>query len=661
MRFKTRKFRIWIIALGVVLGVYLLYNRIRKTPCNFVIDNDTKTINTTDKPSRGIGMIGDVGIERAEKARFTDLNKDTKKLEREWGFERLLYEIRNEWEIEKPYMNTFRDDLKCYITADKGSVLLEPDMKRPSPKNATFTGNVVIHILPQADSNGKESFVYLDDITFVSEKSMFSTSGPVKFISQDAQLLGRGLELVYNDRTDRLEFLKIVHLESLHLKTSQTALFSRTTQAAAPAKQPDRRPTQTAQLSSGQTDVEPANRSAIYRCVLSKNVVMDCPQQLIFADELIINNIASETESGKADTTGADGAEVSQDIIEKAPTSQSKEVNESSARFGDDIVVTCDGGITVTPMGTPAANSDLAKLSGEPTVTGGRGLENYGDTGGRASFAARRINYCALTDEIILEGDCLCTMSQPESNFQKEYRLSAPKITVNLYSDKDKRPSALAPEIKHLTAEGGLVELSAAKRAHEELLGFVKLKCLKFDYDTGQREMFSATGPGVIAVDNSGIAEPDTPVGRFSLKKPCIAVVRDFETLEFLVETNQIIAENKLQRILIDYFPVIAGQYGQQVSATAARIEAFLHETAGGKTELSTLNATGGVSYDEKDIEFEGGEFFYDDAKATITAWSDGSRPCLLNGALVEGIKYNLKTGRAAEAKIVAPGTLQIK
>ncbi|GAH78506.1 unnamed protein product, partial [marine sediment metagenome] len=169
--------------------------------------------------------------------------------------------------------------------------------------------------------------------------------------------------------------------------------------------------------------------------------------------------------------------------------------------------------------------------------------QNFNDTTGRPTLVAQKIDYCAATEnavasgpseltfyvadimgaesnetnvpvkvtaqekarflpalnQVIFEGDSLCTMLREYPNVQQKYTLSAPKITVNLSKDEDKRFS----DIEHLTAGGGVVQLDTSKWTGEKLLGFTKLKCRKFDYDAG-RQMFLATGPdGIIAVDNS--------------------------------------------------------------------------------------------------------------------------------------------------------------
>ena len=714
MGHKWRKLYVWLISAGAVLVIYLLVNLISTTP-PIKIDTGAKFADTAAESNTGefdskIGMVGGVGVGTVQKAKYTHLNAK-KQVDREFGFEKLLHAEGDEWEIEKPYMNIFRGNLKCYMTADEGKVQVEDAVGRATPKDATLTGNVVIHILPEKGSNIKEGFIYLDDVIFISEKSQFSTAGPVKFTSQNAQMLGKGLELVYNDELDRLEFLKIIDLETLRIRqSSKASLFSSETTAPASPSQAERHKERqkAKEIPAADRETIEKKKGAYYKCVFRKNVIIDCPEQLIFADEVSINNIlwskGPEKKYENRDTGGTNKMETAVEVTEESVSSPRGEPNESSEQFVD-IVVTCDDGITVVPMDS----------SGMPknATTEGKGLKSFNDERGRPTFIAQKIDYCVITEDtvasgpseltfyandvigtegkprpserggskqpsvpvkvtaqekaeflpvlnqVIFEGDVLCTMLREKADFQQKYALSSPKLTVDL--SKDKRSRA---DIKHLTASGEVVQLDTSKWAGEKLLGFTKLKCLQFDYDAGQ-QMFLATGSGVIAVDNSKIAEPEREVGRFSLQRPCYAVVRNFDTLKYLKEANLIIADAGAEQILIDYFPVIKGQQGQQTSATSNHIEAVLYETASGQNELSTLSAKGGITYEEerakkgKTIQFVGSEMFYDGSKSMITAWGDELQPCFLNGALAPGIEYNLKTDRI-KTKITGPSTLQM-
>jgi len=725
MNFKSRKLRVWLISIGGILVIYLLYSWLSDTP-PIDIDAGKKFAGTVaDSNIGGLGgeggRIGDVGVDSIRRARYVDLNEQNEVV-REFGFERLLHDTGEQWDIEKPYINIFRPSFNCHVTADKGSVRIETAAGRSSPKDVALNENVVIHILPENGSTIKESFIYLDDVDFISEKSQFSTPGPVKFVSQDVQMLGRGLELVYNEELDRLEFFRIIHLESLHLKVSpEAALFSssrmdidrpsdtnsrpNTQQPDEPAVADDSQKTKPLTTAGKQAGEQAEGQN--YRCVLSKDVVIKSPQEWVFADdEVCINNIfrpkVSDNESDKADkeiTGGADNIEAQNVTVAKQD-----EPNESaSAQELVDIVVTCNGGVVVTPMGSPRI---LKKNAAEAAVTENQALIKFlKEVKDRTIFVAQKIDYCAATgntiasgpseltfytsdiiksevekkkkaipvkvtaqkkaeffpalNQAVFEGDCLCTMLREDSGLQQKYTLSGQKLTVNLSEDKDRRTSDLTPGIEHLTASGGVVRLVTLKTEGEKLLSGVELKCVKFDYDAAQ-QLFVAAGPGTIALDNSRVSEPNEEVGRFSLRRPCWAILENFDTLKYFLEENRIVAGARSQEIIIDYFPVVDSQYGQHAVATASYIEAFLYQTADGQSELSTLTASGGITYKDDDNEFVGSELFYDHDTFIMKVKGDELQPCYFNGALVDGIEYNVKTAEGT-VNIIGPGALQMK
>ncbi|MHC4424673.1 MAG: hypothetical protein ACYSYV_01105 [Planctomycetota bacterium] len=843
-----RKFLIGFVSLGAVLVVYLLYSRVSDTR---VVDSGPEAEFTESAADSNIGdfdsqvgKIGDVGLGPVRKAKYIILDPKTKEVEREWGFEILRDEVGDIWGIDKPYVNIYRRNFKCYITADKGQVQVETAVGRTTPKDATFSDNVVVHILPEGSSTVQESFVYLDNITFLSERSQLSTAGPVRFVSRDVQMSGTGLELIYDDQKERLDFFRIIDLESLRIKGSQAALFSTgKTEADRPpeAGEPAEAGSQAETQQPGETvaagspekaealppDTQPQveqKQGAYYKCIFSKNVLIDTPDELVFADERIcISDIFwSKTSSEPSDEVGAGGAddiepvavtteeeqedkatEVSADDPGRQNVTASKpaEPNESSEQLGE-IVVTSDNGFVLVPMDSTRPLDDYSQPRIEEGASDSERPEVLDDDTGRTRFLAPRIDYNATTGDVIADGlsqltyytsdaktaeanetpvpvkitareavnyfkasnqaifkgDCLCTMPQAGLTEQKDVTFLAPEITINLPEDRSKRPDIFAagptelvfyvedanstgikkepipvtvnaqkqtrfsaasnqivfegdcrctsaredpnvlttymllsqqitvdlPEdtndrstepaagIKHLTAKGGVVTLATTKTAKadpnlagqvpgansEKLLGGVELKCRQVDYDP-VRGLFVAAGPpAIIEMDNSKISESRQEPGRVSLRKPCYAFLQEFDTLKYFIRENRIVADAGTQRLLIDYFSVVEGKYAEHVEAEASRVEAFLYETAAGQTELSTLRATGGIDYEDKDNHFIGSELFYNHKKSMLKVKGDESQPCYYNGALVDEIEYDMETGRA-EFEIVGPGALQ--
>jgi len=928
---KLRKFLIGFISLTVVLAIYLLYNTMSKAPA--VDIEDTIADSNISALGGEIGKIGDVGVSALIKPRFIHRDKN-KEIDRVFGFEELLHQEKGLWQVEKPYMNVYQDSFNCFISADKGEVQVETAVGKPTPKDATFTDNVVIHFLPQGGSDIKESFVYFDDVSFISDRTLFLSEGPIKFVSQDAQMLGRGLELVYNDQLKHLESLRIVELESLRLKSSKPIYPSPTKvepkqppESTGPQKrEPSLTTTQQPAVQQPTAVQKPAiqGKNEYYRCVFSKNVVIDTPEQLIFADdELLISDILwsfrqrsprprsgqagqakssseksspprlSQAETGRPETAEPNtvsAPDTVSDIIRaeslgeksirpettepktvvstpeiavtkqshpataqkafpatarsqarRRPTPKQAAVTSAETRpeelpqQGLDTVLTCDGSVVVTPMSlssplksyfktdsglsspsrksskkledakgrstlvaknidfnastgdvvvtgrsqldfytggmlaaeanqsampvtitaqkqtkfltasnqvvfegdclgsmissesnrpekytisAPKLTVSLSKDKAKPGIASTTGIEHFTASGGgveivvssldpaqdendvsqRAKFTAEQIDYSASTSDIIaagpteltfyadditdansstplpvvitaqkqtkylldsqqviFDGGCLCSMTKEDTNFQQKYNLSAATLTVNLASQE----SGNGSQIEHLTASGGVVRLATTKSAGEKLLSGIELKCRQFDFDDAN-QIFIATGQGVIKFANVVAHVPQKQTSGFSLRRPCWALFENFDRLQYYLEKNQIIVDAKTKKINIGYVPIIDGEYGQLVRATAGHVEALLYETADGQTDLAKLFASGGITFEDDKNRFDGGELFYDHKKAIMKIEASEAQPCIYNGALVKAIEYNLKTGKV-RAKIAGPGIMQLK
>jgi len=736
-----RKFFIGFISLAAVLVIYLLYSRLGTTTLpdtakqtDFI---DTVTDSNMSELESKVGRIGDIGVGTVEKANFITRNEN-QEVVREIGFERLLSKSRDIWETEKPFINIYRHNFICNITADTGTILVETAVGKTTPKDATFTSNVVVHIVPVGSARIKESYIYLDDITFLSDKSLLSTANSVRYVSEDARMIGTGLELVYDDVLERLEYLWIIDLESLHIKSSQAAFLTNSKKPAeepvvpnglAETKQPNKpavaSDAATTQAASTQPVPEQV-KGEYYNCVFSKNVLIDSPEELVFAQEKIfINDIFWSKSSSSQPAEAATDTEVaSTDQSDKAA-----KVEEQSQQSADDtdtntvavatptepnespdkpqeIVITCDNGFIVALKDSPKILEKLDKTAIGTSDPAYRRPEKFDRAEGRKTFLSRIINYNALTDEVIatgaselkfytadlgqpdpnkpplpvtvtakqqvrflppsnqafFQGDCQAEMLQTDPNFLQQYKLLAPRFTIKLAKDVNDRTSASTPGIEHFTADGGLVRLVSKKTAGQKQLGGIQLEARKFDYDPGTG-LFVATGPGIITMDNSKISPSTTETGKFSLSKPCFAVVREFETLKYFIQKNQIVADAPSEDgLIIDYFPALNGkaQLDQQATVTTPHIQADLIKTASGQSKLSTLSATGGIVYEDQDKLFEGSTLFYDAGKSLVTVHGDELRPCSYNGAFAGAIEWDLKTD-SIKTDVAGPAILQLK
>jgi len=261
----------------------------------------------------------------------------------------------------------------------------------------------------------KEAFLYLDDVAFVSEKSLFWTPGPMRLVSEDARMFGRGLELIYNDQLKRVESFRIVDLDSLRLKGPPAGLLG---QSASAEKDPAKK----LPLSSQQAVPEDPNAGAApedpnrrpgprlagtpgeyYRCVFSKNVVMDSPDHFIFADDKIsISNIfwsrAQSSTGVLAERAGPNDVDPNSALAAK-----DNEPNKSSETFGD-VVITCDDGILIEVMDAPGVRADSEESNVEVADPNRQLPAVFSDLADRPATVARAIYHDLATGDTILAG-----------------------------------------------------------------------------------------------------------------------------------------------------------------------------------------------------------------------------------------------------------------
>jgi hypothetical protein len=197
------------------------------------------------------------------------------------------------------------------------------------------------------------------------------------------------------------------------------------------------------------------------------------------------------------------------------------------------------------------------------------------------------------------------------------------------------------------------------RRAADKVLGWGALDARELQFDANPAQL-TAVGPGVIWLHNAatirGKDDPNATV------EPCYARLNNWDSLKYWSATNRIVAEDDLQQLVLDYFPLVDGKYGPQTQVVSGHVEATLQEIAKNRLDLLSFVASQGIEYDsEADrLNFIGSEMVYDRAKSLITIRGDDLRPCYLNGALVDAIVVDLKT-RKVETKVTGPSILQIR
>jgi len=432
MNLSVRKIVVGLLVLGVLLSAYLAYIQVNESP---LVDMDTSELSSmpmmdpaSEGPGGQAGQVGDARIGRLKDTEFLHTD-DSGRVDRKFGFDQLIHSEGNQWVITNPYMMLFMGDINCRVTASKGQVEVKTTLGQSHAGDAMFSGNVVIRIVPADPSDPRAVFIYLDDVAFIAEQSLFSTNNAVKFVARSAQLVGRGMELLYDESTRRLQLFRIRDLESLRLRSDELGSLSarsREDDAGASSAEPDR-PVVAAQTAETPGEVGEPNAADIYECVFHNNVSVSTPEQLIMArTRFTIANVmwsGSASKDGGAETVDAGGGGAIVGAVEpigtdsevaplRGPDALDTTPSESFALEAIpesffDIVVACDGGFVVAPKGSAALLPDPNRPPADETgsIAGlGTASEPSAADPNRQTVTAQRIDFDFSTTDITLAG-----------------------------------------------------------------------------------------------------------------------------------------------------------------------------------------------------------------------------------------------------------------
>lgn len=679
-----------LAAFGALVLVYVVYTHFNRTPQVSPRDVEPPSehrMEDLNTPLAEIaqGMKFDVG------KTVTRQMDSQGNVSREMGFAdwSVGKDDKRLWEVNDPFLNVFMLEFTCHVTAERGIIRWESDQQNPFPKDATFSGNVVIDFVPVTDSSFKASKIYLDEIVFISDESLFSSSGRIRFESDRIQLQGMGLECVYNDRVRRIEYFWIKHLDALNLKVPEEDLFSgldpnlirETTDAVAnPVDVND-----TPELS-----VERALASQFYTCRIRGNALVQSPQRVIYATETI--DLADFYWPKSHPWRSIVDANGPSDTNQTSRAGFQDSVDEPNLV---DVKITCDFGIMVAPDDVNTAIVDPCGITRlVPRTDWGDMID---DQAGSLFFQAQHLRHSVLkrdtqargplklffnadkdieglssdgrimpttvsadvarheaqANRILLSGDSRCTLVKPDPNIVERYALKAPRIAIDLVDDDDKEMQAITAKtrFKHMRADGGNVDLIVTKAlpasgsdavATEDLVSGVQMTCRECDYSRlSGREAFEALGPGQILLNNAR-GRPHPGQEASDSGQPFYAGLKDFEMLRYDIAENRIVAEGLNTPMVFHYFPIVDGQTDQNIKAHADHVVITLNKD---DLDLESLVATGEVSYEDDRNQLHASGLSYDHKTQWIKMWSETDQPCFANGNPVTGIEFNLKTG----------------
>jgi hypothetical protein len=358
-----RKIIIGLSAIGLVASLFWLYALIMDTEPIEIQDVSSSDNLAMPESNDTVKQVGDSDVRVAKEARYVVLNPETKEFSRVFGFEKLLSQgmDTSRRQVENPYMIFYESDYQCRIDADMGMFQINTSGASSTPKDARLNGNVKIHITPQPDSSMSEIVITMDDLVFSSERSEFATDKKVHIQSEQVELKGAGLIIIFDSAAGKIVFLRIRDLEEIHLQDikkskSQKTIASEKPSSASPHEascsvQP---PDESDAVSDETVKAEELPSTLdYYRCMLEDNVKIKYGDEIIVsgAEEINILNILfsklDQEVSSDKDSMPAEGDSKSAVKPKSQPEQRDTETTTKSAT---EIIINCDGGITLEPM-----------------------------------------------------------------------------------------------------------------------------------------------------------------------------------------------------------------------------------------------------------------------------------------------------------------------
>lgn len=403
-----RKLIIGLIAVGFVASLFLMYALIMDPKPIVVKDVTVSDDLEMPQSSETAQKEGEANFRDADKARFVVLNPQTKEISQVFGFEKLLNPgmDSSRRDVEKPYLIFYESKYHCRVESDRGVFQIESSKSSSAPKDVRLYGNVKIHIIPKEGSGVTETVVEMDDLVYSSERSEFATDHRVHIISEQAELTGTGLVVLFDSAGGSLDYFYIRDIEEIRLQSLKT---SKSDEVVADTQTPQK----TDQAGSSQTpstgdpvasidnnkpvDAKPVSPLRYYQCKIEDNVVIKYGTELIVTgtDEVNIQNVLlsklnqNPSPEEPSEPTGTVSAETAAGAPKQVPepseqidevpveTTNPELLPDQSTTAGPEVIITCDGGLILEPMkdddGTPVTLLDgplqIAKITTAPQLT----------------------------------------------------------------------------------------------------------------------------------------------------------------------------------------------------------------------------------------------------------------------------------------------------
>ncbi|MCK4960667.1 MAG: hypothetical protein KAT00_14745, partial [Planctomycetes bacterium] len=354
------------------------------------------------------------------------------------------------------------------------------------------------------------------------------------------------------------------------------------------------------------------------------------------------------------------------------------QTQSNASRDSSSVTVRAKEQVSTPPAKFSADRIDYDMITGDAIAQGNISFVFYtkdpndADPVPMVITAEKNAEYFADRDRIVFNKDVVGTRTVEIPAYIQTNTFRGQKLIVDLMPDgvADEVTVSANPDttdIRHITVIGGTVKLESLRKSADVTLSNTILTCRRIDYDDPSA-IITATGPGELFVNNENAPPaPDDPNGTdkgMSLQGPCYAYMQGFDKLNWFTAANRITADGKKDSLFVSHMTLKDGILTKRVRVATSHVQADLIETAESRNELVSLIATGGITYNETELqvdeersrpdniayiesesnEFIGDNLFYDVPGSLVTVNGSPRFPCFFNGVRVDKIEYDPQT-----------------
>jgi hypothetical protein len=268
-------------------------------------------------------------------------------------------------------------------------------------------------------------------------------------------------------------------------------------------------------------------------------------------------------------------------------------------------------------------------------------------------------------EKIIFNKNVMVTRRAAKPEFTQLDNFHGNKLTVFLDKNEDGDT-----DISNISMTDGKVYAQSQKLKAQEKLSNVRLSCAEIHYDQTDDEMI-AKGPGEIRLSNTQGSDTDASAENAGVdfSKPCYVFVEGFDSIQWDLAQEKIIADGQQDQLKIAYIPLVNGKPEKYVFVDSIQFELSFMTNSAGESELKRVFTDKSIVYKEQNASRSktlhtiiGQTLEYDtvDGNGWVKIEGTPAMPVNVDGARMPFVYVHPITGEVETKLSTTPGVFKV-